>query len=231
MRFPNAHEGVKKIFIAEVIGLIAAALLLISAIVSVFMVGTAKNLSDVGGSVIVTLLTVLSSVILAIVAFIFRILGISSAMKDETVKFKYAFYCVFVSLGAAILQAIISFFNSKVAEVFEVIAAVAGLLVTLYIILGIVELAKTLGNGAMEKKGKTLYYIIFGFYCVEIIFDILLVIFKKDIDTLIMASIFSLVKLLFSVVKYVLYLIYLKEAEKMLTAPADINTDQTVRTL
>jgi len=90
MRFPNADKGIRKIYIAEIMGILAAVL----AIVLVFMaaanhidtnmsgeeVTQAIETSKIGGPAVVFSIFML---LLMLASYILNLIGISNAAKDE----------------------------------------------------------------------------------------------------------------------------------------------------
>ena len=108
MRFPNAYNGVKKIFSAEILHLVAVILMAVGLVTAVIAgvvgtaVGDAAELTE--GEFVVTVGGIIGAVsilavggILALIAFILQIVGVGQAMKDES-YFKTAFIFIFVSV-------------------------------------------------------------------------------------------------------------------------------------
>ena len=148
MRFPNAYNGVKKIFSAEILHLVAVILMAVGLVTAVIAgvvgtaVGDAAELTE--GEFVVTVGGIIGAVsilavggILALIAFILQIVGVGQAMKDES-YFKTAFIFIFVGIACTVLSCIpdtvlTDFFIS----LFRTLGQISQLLVTIYIIGGI----------------------------------------------------------------------------------------------
>ena len=219
MRFPNAHSGVKKIFSAEILNLIAV-LVLIGAAVCGVIAGMVvmNNASDIalddaaiaGSAVSAVLLLVLTlaSVVLLIVAYILQIVGVVKAMKDEP-AFKIALAFIIIAAVAAVLGGIDAL-PATVKSISQPINTLAELCVTLFIIQGIRNLADRLNNGEMSAKGQKIFFLIAAMYLIAFVAGITAA-FVVGI-----ASILALVAYVIRFIVYILILTYLSRAKKML---------------
>ena len=136
MKFPNAAKGVKKIFNAEIISLIAA--LIGGAGLILGLIGASK---ETGESVGTTLLAVSGALLIVsgialLVAGIMNIVGFIQAAKDE-VGIKRAVLCTVFS---ALLACVAAFFENQtgflggLGTVLSTIATVLNMLVALFVI-------------------------------------------------------------------------------------------------
>ena len=86
MRFPNAAKGVKKLFVAEILGLIGVISTLVSIVYFIIsgVSGAAQENEGVlvGGALTFIILTVINLGV-SLTAFILRIVGVVQARKDE----------------------------------------------------------------------------------------------------------------------------------------------------
>ncbi len=117
MRFPNAYQGVKKLFTSEILNIIAGFLLFIGAIAAVIAgagVASAANqdaltgtqtAAILGGGAI-TAVFMVGGFVISIIAYIMMIVGLNNARKDDS-NFNNAFIFVFVSLGLSVLSSFI----------------------------------------------------------------------------------------------------------------------------
>ena len=152
MRYPNADKGIKKIYLAEVLGILAAVL----AIVLVFMVA-ARNVNanmsgeeiaqaietaKIGGPVVVFGIFMM---LLVLAAYILNLIGISNAAKDED-GFKRALWVLLASMAFGIVAAILESSNAKVANWLKVPSTLFELVVIIYVLEGIGNLARNLGK-------------------------------------------------------------------------------------
>ena len=96
MRFPNAHEGVKKIFTAEI-------LMIIVTIGTVIVSGISMSGDRSEGAIGAAAIILVAAGVISIIAFIMNLLGIIQARKDEA-KFTYALYAVIGGIIASLVQ-------------------------------------------------------------------------------------------------------------------------------
>ena len=218
MTFPNAHNGVKKIFTAEILSLIAAVALIVASIVSIIgakAIGTAQTESakaaafGVAGGLAVF---GIASSVLMVIAYILTLVGIISAMKDEA-SFKTALIFAVIGLVAAGVASVFS--TGVTGSIMQIVSNVANLMVTLYVVQGIVNLAAKLNDGDMVARGNKARWILTIAYCLPIIASLvasILAINKAGVA----AAVIGLITALLTLVAYFIYLAYLSAAKKML---------------
>lgn len=152
MRFPNAAKGINKIWIAEILGIVAAVL----AIVMVIL--TAANHIDpslsaeaatqaIENAQIGTPFVILSVVMMLImlVSYILNLIGIVNASKDEE-GFKNALWVLLGTIVFGIVSAVTSNSNPRVSNWTQVPATLLELVVTMFVLEGIGNLAGVLGK-------------------------------------------------------------------------------------
>lgn len=215
MKFTNAFEGVKKIFAAEILALIASVCGTIALALPVVALVAAANQSgggtaaSLGGLVVVGIATV----VLSIIAFIFKLIGVNKASKDEP-AFKIAFYMILAGIVVSVLTGIFSS-NSTVSSIMSAIGEIVNLAVTVYIIQGIKNLAQRLGDDKMVKSGDTLFKYIIAIYILVIIAQIVIMILQNGAAVVVALVIIAISGIL-EIIQYILYIRYLAKAKKML---------------
>ena len=215
MKFTNAFEGVKKIFAAEILALIASVCGTIALALPVVALVAAANQSgggtaaSLGGLVVVGIATV----VLSIIAFIFKLIGVNKASKDEP-AFKIAFYMILAGIAVSILTGIFSS-NSTVSSIMSAIGEIVNLAVTVYIIQGIKNLAQRLGDDKMVKSGDTLFKYIIAIYILVIIAQIVIMILQNG-AAVVVALVIIVISGILEIIQYILYIRYLAKAKKML---------------
>ena len=222
MKFPNAANGVKKIFTAEILSLISGICMFVMIVLLVVALAAAKAVSGgadgaAAGAVASgagTLVFGIGSGVLAIIAFILNIVGITKASKDEE-SFKMALYAL---IGGIILSVIGSAFtnvNGYVSSIMQALQVVADLLVLLYVIQGVRYLALKLNRPDIDQKGQNLFKIIFCVLVLQFIARMVVVIFGGQAAS-VTAAVIALIAVVLSFVQYILYLAFLAKAKKML---------------
>ena len=195
MKFPNAAKGVKKIFNAEIISLIAA--LIGGAGLIPGLIGASQETGDSVGTTLLAVsgaLLIVSGIAL-LVAGIMNIIGFIQAAKDEE-GIKRAVLCAVFS---ALFAFVAAFFENQtgflggLGTVLSSIATVLNMLVALFMIGGLMNLSANLALSILIRFGA--YTSSFGAGVINWL---------------------SGLSALFTVFIYVLELIYLAKAKKML---------------
>lgn len=218
MKFQNAYLGVKKIFAAEILSIIVAVVLVASAVLGI--VGIASAAAEDGVTAVITLLStivfIIAAAVLAIIAFIFTLIGILKGAKDEPI-FKGAFVAVIVGIAVAVLSSVFSK-NTLAVSLFNTIGDVAQVIVTIYVVTAIVNLANQLGDEKTAKTGHTVLLLIVIVCALSFIANITVLCFGYSTTPTMIAGVLALVAEILTVVQYVIYLVYLGKAKKMLKA-------------
>ena len=152
MRYPNAAKGIKKIYIAEILGILAAVLLIVMVSMTAAS-GVDKGMSGEAvaqtmqaadmGTPFVVLGVVMMLVMLA--SYILNLMGISNAAKDEE-GFKRALWVELASIVFGIVAAVLESNNPRIANWLKVPSTLFEVVVTFFVLEGIGNLARNLGK-------------------------------------------------------------------------------------
>ena len=215
MRFPNAFRGVKKIWLAELLMLLAAAV----GIILIFVV--AANSTMNGEEVIVNKEAVkvpaailgIGTALIALVAFILNLVGLINARKDDG-AFKIALFVTLLGIAASAISSIWSS-NQNLVKWMDTALTIFSLFASYYVLTGIANLAEQFpdpSTKALALKSRTLVECAF---CATAVFKLIINIFKiQDGSTI--YTILSIIALLLELVSYILYLRALSKGKKML---------------
>ncbi len=211
MRFPNAYAGVKKVFIAQILSLIAAIIVIpgsaLATMGSVSVFGGGGTGMIVGGLI----LSLIGALILPLISVIMTIVGLAQASKDEEKFFRTAFI---VSIIQLVISIIIGVYSARTAGVvgapagLKLISGILNLLLTIFIISGITEQARRLGNDSMFAKGKRVLILCVILQVISLILNLV----SSNSVMLVLGGI----ALILSIVFYICYLVYLGKAVTML---------------
>ena len=216
MTFPNAANGMKKIYVAEILALVAALCTGLMLIFTAFTLSSAKSL-NISGAVtggIFLLFFGFGAFVLLVLALIFNMIGIASAKKDETGEkknFATAFICVICSICCSVLGGLFASSVPFLGTLLNTAGRLLDLFATYFILYGVADFAEKLGQTELAAKAKAMVVKLCILYCVSIVFNALFSFLSAKIG-MIIAVIFSLVVIVFSVVYYILYLRIIKEA-------------------
>ncbi len=221
MKFPNAFSGSKKLFVAEILALITAVLVIIGALVAF---GSIKKLAAGEGDV-GTLLgggaLILIGGIVGILAIIFQFIGVTACSKDEP-KFKMALTALIVELVASTIS---SFTNGTVKYIFEAIQIIASVAAIYFVITGFITLANKLGRSDVASFGKITLYVSIGVLALSAILTIITGILTpsdltaataEQLSKYKTANVLSLVSSILSIAQIAIYLLFIKKSKDML---------------
>ena len=219
MKFPNAAKGVKKIFNAEIISLIAALVGGVGLVMS--LIGASNETNESLGTTLLAvsgILLIISGIAL-LVAGIINIVGYIQAAKDEE-GIKRAVLCTVFSCAFAFAAA---FFENQtgflggLGTVLSTISTVLNMLVALFMIGGLMNLSAKCNRPDMVKRGHSILSTIVVSYIITLALS-LLIRFGAYTSSFGAGVInwLSGLSALFTVFIYILELIYLAKAKKML---------------
>ena len=216
MRFPNALDGVRRIYKAEIIALLSGILAAVSALLLLIGVGSAMA-SAAGGAVAGLVgggVLMIAVAVLAIIAFIMNIVGLNKAKPDED-NFKFALYAVIVGIIASLLLGFAKS-GSFLSGLGDTLNQICSFLCTWYVCSAIINLAKSLQNAEMEQKGLSARKLLMTTWCFTIVLNVLGTVLKSSVALSVISGLILLVAAVVRIIAYILYLKLLSESRAML---------------
>jgi len=230
MQFPNAARGVKKLFTAEILGLVSTVILVLStatllvfSLIQAFLTmrGEATDLSTLlTVSAIVTGVISIAAFVVMLVSAILSIIGMAQAGKDEP-AFRTALIFTIIGLVASVVMNVLLIampaWRTALQQLNGLFDNVINILVVVFVVQGVSSLAEEIGDETLERRGELIRKLI--------VIMLTLSIFANLIGTSfffiggVMASfagILGLIAEILSIVYYVIYLIFLGRASKVL---------------
>lgn len=218
MSFPNAAKGIKRIYTAEILKLIGYICLILAAIVGVVALaapgdeasGAAETLSL--GGFIGTIVLVVAFAILMITAFIMNLIGYINARNDNE-NFKTAL--VFLIVGIVFTGISVFVINNGLSSILYSLSTLSETLSTIFVIAGVMQIARQLGREDISKKGATVLKLIITTEVISFILSFIST-FLRGGTTEIVSTVLLLASLLVTFIKYIMYLSFLSKSKKML---------------
>ena len=214
MRFPNAYRGVKKIWLAEL-------LMLLAAIVGIIMVIVmAANGTMVGEDIVINegvktpiaVLGIITAVIL-LIGFILNLVGLINANNDDS-AFRIALLVTILGVVASAISAIWSN-NETLNKWMDTAITICSMFASYYVLTGIANLAEKMSDAATKALALKSRTLVEGSFCATALFKLIISIFKiQDGSTI--STILAVIALLLELVSYILYLRALSKGKKML---------------
>lgn len=231
MKFPNAAKGIKKIFSAEILRLFGGICMIIAATVFVIGLATASlnindlsNVQNISGllagasaSTAVTMFLIGLCIIgvafiLYFIGFILNLVGYINARRDDD-----AFLSALVFLLISIVFSVIYSFtiSNGVGGVMYSLASLCQTIATIFVIAGVVKLADRLNRGDVSSMGSNILKLLITIEVIAFIIS-LITTFMGGAAASVTAAILLLVAFVLSFIKYIMYLVFLSKAKKML---------------
>ena len=214
MRFPNAFRGVKKIWLAELLMLLAAVVGIIMVIVM------ATNGTMVGEDIIInesvkTPIAILGIVtaVIALVAFILNLVGLINANNDDP-AFRIALLVTILGIVASAISAIWSN-NETLNKWMDTALTICSLFASYYVLTGIANLAEKMSDAATKALALKSRTLVEGSFCATALFKLIISIFKIQSGSTI-HTIMAVIAMVLEILAYILYLRALAKGKKML---------------
>ena len=207
MTYPNAWRGVKNICLAELIGLVANA-----ASILVLILLTAIPALETSGFLVALALVAL---LLELPVLVLMTVGIFQALPDEAI-FKQARLMILITLGLTFLS-LGTTSGSPFHTVLELLGDAVSLLCVLYILKGILNLARQLKDRDMMRRGSSLYGLILVAGVLGILLSVVAAVLPKDPENSSFASMLpTILVLAVTALESVLLYLYFRRAVVML---------------
>lgn len=225
MRFPNAYKGIKKIWIAELLLLVAAVLGIAALIIVANNVDVTTEVAAVGDSVVVgetvfanegaiapAAILTLCTGLLALIAFILNLVGIIGARKDDE-NFKLALYVTLIGIAASIVTSIWSN-NEMLKRWMDVVNTICSLFASYFVLTGIASLADQFPDAETKTIALKSRTWLEGAFCLSAVLKFIVNLFNIQNATVVL--IMSVAALVVEIISYVLYLRALNKGKNML---------------
>lgn len=219
MKFPYAAKGVSKIFRAEVLSLFASIIAGICTVLAQIAMSLKDQNSDTAAIIgLSAIIAVAVAGVLFLIGVILRIIGYLQAAQEEE-GIKRAVICtifsIFFFLGYYLLIEQVGFLG-WLSTLFYVIAEILSLLVTIYTILGLMNLSAKCNRPDMIAKGSTILKILIVIYIMSYLVSFITRFFRENAFNMTVVAILAAFTLILSVVLYFFQLYYFGKAKTML---------------
>ena len=214
MRFPNAYRGIKKIWIAELLMLLATILSIVIIVIPAVNgvnLSVEQNLSQAYYAPTIASLA-LTVAFVGLVAFFLILLGVIVARVDDE-NFRIALYVTILGIAASIVSAIWTN-NQRLTDWMDIAITICSLFASFYILTGIASLAGKFGDEETRKVVLKARLWLEGSFCLTAILKFITVVFRIENETLLL--VLGIGALVVEIISYILYLMALKRGKNML---------------
>lgn len=216
MTFPNAAKGISKIFTAEILSLIASVAFGIAYVLAIVFASADNAQNEVGAiaSGSAFLIMGVGAAVVAIISLIFQLVGVIQTARDEAF-FRGVIYLTIISIVfSCIAQAFISS-NTLVYNICNSISTVTDFIASLFVILGIGNMAAILGNTEVIEKCGSLFKVILWIGIVTLIARFFSL-FLPTVAAQAIVITLAILAMILGVAQLIIYLSLLNKAKKML---------------
>ncbi|MEE3467121.1 MAG: hypothetical protein VZQ83_01650 [Eubacterium sp.] len=226
MKYPNAANGVKKIFTSEILALIATLSAGISLLMGLLVVESAENISggvvtDVNATGVLAggagfVIFALGAAVLIIIALIINLVGLNKASKDEenSSNFKTALFLIVVSIALSIAGSALSTSNPGLYKWLSVGSELANLIATYFTLEGVAVISDQIGNAELAGKARKLIIAIMCLHLFGLIAERIPDLLSAGTLGKALAVGLAVVGLFLTIVSFVIYISILSKAKK-----------------
>ena len=215
MKFPNTFKGIKNIWIAEMLMLLAAVL----SIVLVFVI--AGNSVVIDDAVVVnteavktpTAIIGIGAAVIILVAFLLNLIGIINCRKDDK-NFINALFATLLGVVCGIINAIWGESTPRLGSWMEFVMVMESCYASYYVLTGVSKLSEAYPDEATKKLVDKSRNWLLGSFSLSAGLKLIVDIFNIQDGT--PKTIMAIVAVLAEIVSYVIYLMALNKSKKML---------------
>ena len=215
MKFPNTFKGIKKIWIAEMLMLLAAVL----SIVLVFVI--AGNSVVIDDAVVVnteavktpTAIIGIGAAVIILVAFLLNLIGIINCRKDDK-NFINALIATLLGVVCGVVNAIWGEAKPRLGSWMEFVMVMESCYASYYVLTGVSKLSEAYPDEATKKLVDKSRNWLLGSFSLSAGLKLIVDIFNIQDGT--PKTIMAIVAVLAEIVSYVIYLMALNKSKKML---------------
>ena len=215
MKFPNTFKGIKKIWIAEMLMLVAAVL---SIILLFVIAGNSTVVEDVvtvnkEAVKVPTAIFGIGTAVLALVAFLLNLIGIINCRKDDK-NFINALIATLLGVVCGIVNAIWGEAKPRLGSWMEFVMVMESCYASYYVLTGVSNLSEAYPDEATKKLVDKSRNWLLGSFSLSAGLKLIVDIFNIQDGT--PKTIMAIVAVLAEIIAYVIYLMALNKSKKML---------------
>ena len=215
MKFPNTFKGIKKIWTAEMLMLLAAVL----SIVLLFIVAgnsvVKDNVVEINKEAIKTPTAIfgIGAAVLILVAFLLNLIGIINCRKDDK-NFINALIATLLGVVCGIINAIWGESKPRLGSWMEFVMVMESCYASYYVLTGVSNLSEAYPDEATKKLVDKSRNWLLGSFSLSAGLKLIVDIFNIQDGT--PKTIMAIVAVLAEIIAYVIYLMALNKSKKML---------------
>ena len=218
MTFPNAYNGITKVFVAQILQIIGEACM-------IFGIGSGSLIlfsQTTGGAItygVLTMVFIAAGFVLPLIALIINLIGLHTGGKDDDSiqsAFVLSVFVLIIEAVSVILSIIFRSSQTISGNVSDVISNICEVIVMILVINGVCSLAEKLGKDKIIDSGRHIMTMVIIMYAISILSRLIMLLFGRSGAGNVIAFILQIAAGVFSIICYILYLVFLGKGKNML---------------
>ena len=210
MEFENAKIGLRKVYNAQILSIIASIIGIVGTVVmTVLGKAIQSGAENYNSSDIISVIFLIVAGIIGIIAFILNFVGISRTSKDDE-SFKNALIMLVIAIAASVIGSAIQNRFPGTAKYLDYLHDLATLFVSYYVIGGCMSIAEKKNDVNLAATCKTARTFIIVAWVITIVLEFL----SGAVNGFV--TVIAIVGALCEIVAYIIYLVILSKTLKIL---------------
>lgn len=210
MDYLYIEKGIKKVYISQIFAIIAALLIGCTELVTSVYKNIIKGSSEKDSWIMILSLAV--GVVLLAAVITSNLIGMigyyQASMYDPL--FKKSMYCALTSCILTVVGELLQIPNGMLYTVFTASAMIVEMFVMVFAIAGLVNLSESQGWSDLSEKGDRLLKLLAVTYIISAVNALIIRIFELSAESKMISFIINVIDSCLIIIRYVLYLRYLK---------------------
>ena len=210
MEYENSRTGLRKIYKAQFLSIIAAIIGIVSVVVMAIL-GKAiqSNAEEINNTDLISVLFLIAAGVVSIIAFFLNFVGVGKASRDDE-SFKNALIMLVVGIGASVLSSALQNRLPSLAKYLDYLHDISTLFVSYYVIGGCMSIAEKKKDVNLAATCKTARTFIIVAWIITLVLEFL----SGAVSGLI--AVLAIVAAICEIVAYIIYLVILSKTLRIL---------------
>ena len=210
MDYLYIEKGIKKVYISQIFAIIAALLIGCTELVTSVYKNIIKGSSEKDSWIMILSLAVGVVLLAAVITSnLIGMIGYYQASKDDPL-FKKSMYCALTSCILTVVGELLQIPNGMLYTVFTASAMIVEMFVMVFAIAGLVNLSESQGWSDLSEKGDRLLKLLAVTYIISAVNALIIRIFELKKKKKMISFIINVIDSCLIIIRYILYLRYLK---------------------
>lgn len=210
MEYENSRTGLRKVYNAQILSIIAAIIGIVSVVVMAIL-GKAiqSNAEEINNTDLISVLFLIAAGVVSIIAFFLNFVGVGKASRDDE-SFKNALIMLVVGIGASVLSSALQSRLPSLAKYLDYLHDISTLFVSYYVIGGCMSIAEKKKDVNLAATCKTARTFIIVAWIITLVLEFL----SGAVSGFV--AVLAIVAAICEIVAYIIYLVILSKTLRIL---------------